>query len=243
MVRTKELQGPLLSFRDFVGRKGEIFGAPRSIFPLKRFPVALELKFLILRYCDYLDRFRGLGAYIPQGAVPTSYRFSGFGIMELLRILNAFDDGMALVTLNEAWNFTPGMRQYPTRQGYTYYPLSPDGFKREFKAFASQKFSEQRDQCIQQGGRIITVEEFLDYLIDCCIRFRLPLKKLIRSMIPDISSIGRTDYIMIRCANSASKSRRLHVILNRRGELYIHERPSEMGAPDISTMCSFKMLF
>jgi|GEM_PF-2127056 len=243
MVRTYELKVPLVLFSDFVRRKAQIFGITNGEFELKQLPFILELKFLILRYCNFIDRFRGLGTYIPQEGIPTSYSFTGFGIDELLRILNTFDEGMALITLNEMWNFTPGMWQYPTRQGHTYYPMTPEGFKREFRAFASLKFSQQRDLCIQQEGRVISVEEFLEYLIDCCIRFGWPLKKLIRSLIPEISSIGLTDYIMVRCANSAGKARRLHVILNRRGELFIHERPSEMSAPDIGTMCSFRMLF
>lgn len=241
MVKTQVMVGPILSFRDFVRRKSEIFDMPRSVFSFEYFPIMLELKFLFLRYCDFIDRFTGYSAYVPKGGVPTSYRFGGLGIMELLRVLNTFDNGKALTTLNEIWQFTPYVRQYPTRQGHTYYPLSPDGFKGEFKTFASLKFSEMQMRCAESGGRVITVEEFMDYLIDCCLRFRISLKDLIRSMIPQISSHGVTDYIMIRCANSAHASRRLHIVLNQRGELFIMERPSESFAPDIGTLCSFRM--
>lgn len=241
MIQTQNTHGPLLTFHDFVRKKAKIFNTQLDVNALKRLPVVLELKFFLLRYCDLIDRFRGLSVYIPHGGTPTGYRFAGFGIMELLMILNTFDDTTALTTLNEMWQFTPGMMQYPTRAGHTYYPMSIEGFKDEFKSLSSMKFSQQQEQCAKHGGRIISVEEFLDYLIDCSLRFRLPLKKLIRSMIPQISSIGITDYIMIRCANSVSTARRLHIILNRRGEIYIMERPSEMPAPDISTMCSYRM--
>lgn len=243
MISTTSFHAPLLSFHGHVRRKAELFGNKTSLIPFKYSPFILEVGFLILRYCDLLSRFRGESVYIPQGRrVPTGYRFRGYGLMELLAILASFDTNKAVQTLNEVWQFTPNVRQYPTREGYTFYPLSLEGFKDEFRSFTSMKFSDQQKVCARQGGRIITIEEFFDYLIDCIVRFNLPLKKIIQSMIPNISSIGVTDYIMVRCANNFGAMHRLHIILTRRGEIHIIERPSELLAPDIGTLCSSRML-
>lgn len=242
MVRNEILRPPIVSFRYFVARKAELFGVHPSVLRIKRFPILLTIKFLLLRYCDFIDRFRGLPTFIPVQETPTSYRFSGFGIMELLRIISVLDsNNRELVTLNELWDIAPGVRRYPLREGTTFYPMSLLGFQEEFKLFASLPFSEMQECCANRGGRVISVEEFLDYLIDACVRFGKPLKKIIQSMIPQISSVGVTDYIIIRCANSVhTPKRRLHIILNRRGELFISERPSETRSPDIGTLCSYR---
>lgn len=191
-----------------------------------------------------------LGVHPPRPEdipLASGYRIGGLTLDTLIDAVNSFGERFAVCSeSNKIWGVDSRVQHLPTRESPTFYPLNPREFRRHIQSLSSLSYHEQEAMCLKNGGRVISVEEFFDFLIDYLFfssETNIPPLKRINELIFPSTTIGEQRIsTMIRCRNMLYPENprwSLCVKLHRDASVSIVDWPLRSISVDVSSLCTW----
>jgi len=175
------------------------------------------------------------------------YRIGGISLDGLIDAVNSF--GKRFTVCNESnkiWGEDDRVEHFSTKESPTFYPLDPGDFRRHVQFFSSRSGQEQEEICQKNGGKMVSVEEFFDFLIDYLFHSLQndisPLKRINELIYPSATPGEQRTSCMIRCRNMLYPQNpqwSLCIRLTRDGSVGIVDWPLKSATADVGSLCTW----
>lgn len=191
-----------------------------------------------------------LGVHPPRPEkipLANGYRIGGLTLDKLIDAVNSFGERFTVCSeSNKIWGVDSRVEHLPTRESPTFYPLGPGEFRRHIQSLSSRSYEEQEAICLKNGGRVISVEEFFDFLIDYLFfsaeSNTPPLKRINELIFPSATPGEQRTSTIIRCRNMLYPKNpqwSLCVKLHRDASVSVVDWPLRSTSADVSSLCTW----